>query len=253
MSEEESGGGGQPGRGHARDYKRLEAQIGYTFDDPSLLERALTHRSYLSEREGVEEDNQRLEFLGDAVLGLSVADALFRRDREVDEGVLSKRLARLVRRSTLARVAREVDLGEFLRLGKGEELSGGRERESVLADAYEALLAAVYLDGGFEAAKGLVRQLQQELIEEALQARKPTDYKSRLQERTQRDEHIQPEYRIVGESGPAHEKTFVAEVCVGGEQWGVGRGRSKQRAEQSAAREALESLAGEASASGTIE
>ncbi len=229
-----------PGQEHARDYERLEERLDYEFDDIELLRRALTHRSYLSEHDEVDEDNQRLEFLGDAVLGLSVADVLFRRDREVDEGVLSKRLARLVRRSALARVARGIGLGEFLRLGKGEVLSGGRERESVLADAYEALLAAIYLDGGFEAAHRLVGDLQEALIEEAVEAPEPTDYKSRLQERTQREDNIQPAYEIVDESGPAHDKTFVAEVRIAGDTRGVGRGRSKQRAEQRAASEALE-------------
>lgn len=243
MSDEPSGT--RPGEDHLDDRSILEERLDYRFENDELLQRALTHRSYLTEHNNVQDDNQRLEYLGDAVLGLVVADVLFRRDREVNEGVLSKRQSRVVRKSALARVARSVDLGSFLRIGKGESLSGGRDRDSLLADAYEAVLAAIYLDGGFESAKQVVIELQSDILEEAIAARRPTDYKSRLQEWTQRRMSVQPDYEIIDESGPAHDKTFVAEVRVDGERLGAGQGSSKQRAEQRAASEALQRLAGQ--------
>lgn len=235
----------RPGQDHRRDLSELQSQCDYVFETRGLLERALTHRSYMTENDRIDRDNQRLEYLGDAVLGLIVAEALFRGDEEVDEGILSKRQSHVVRRSALARVGRQLDLGGFLRLGKGEVQSGGRQRESLLADAYEALLGAIYLDGGFGAVKRVVLRLHEDLLEEAFEARRPTDFKSRLQEFTQKQLGLQPGYRIVSESGPAHDKTFVAEVAVGEECRGTGEGRSKQEAEQRAAGEALEQLQSE--------
>ena len=232
----------RPGQDHRRELSELEAQFDYVFETRGLLERALTHRSYMTENEGVDRDNQRLEYLGDAVLGLIVAEALFRGDEEVDEGILSKRQSHVVRRSALARVGRQLDLGAFLRLGKGEVQSGGRQRESLLADAYEALLGAIYLDGGFGAVKRVVLQLQEDLLDEAFEARRPTDFKSRLQEFTQKELGRQPHYDIVDESGPAHDKTFIAEVSIDEACRGSGEGRSKQEAEQRAAGQALEAL-----------
>lgn len=228
----------RPGRDHRTDLADLEDRLGHSFENRELLVRALTHRSSLPEHEEVDEDNQRLEFLGDAALGLAVAEMLFRRDREVDEGALSKRLSHVVRRSALAEAARRADLGAYIRMGKGEVLSGGRDRDSVLADAFEAVLAAVHLDAGFDAVRRVVRRLQGSALEEAIESDRPTDYKSRLQEATQREEEVQPTYRIVDESGPEHDKTFVAEVLVGGEVIGRGRGGAKQEAEQRAAAEA---------------
>lgn len=236
----EGGDEPRPGRDHRSDLGTLEETIGHRFDERELLERALTHRSSLPEHEAVDEDNQRLEFLGDAALGLAVAEMLFRRDREVDEGALSKRLSHVVRRSALAEAAREIALGEYIRMGKGEVLSGGRDRDSVLADAFEALLAAVHLDAGFDAVRRVVQRLQGPALEEAIESDRPTDYKSRLQEATQREEGVQPTYRIVDESGPEHDKTFVAEVLVEGEVIGRGRGGAKQEAERRAAAEAWE-------------
>ena len=237
--------GREPGDDHLRDRQLLESRLDYAFEDREMFVRALTHRSYLTEHPEVEHDNQRLEYLGDAVLGLVIADALFQHDDQVDEGVLSKRESRIVRKSALARVARDLGLGDFLRVGKGEVLSGGRDRASVLADAYEALLGAIYLDGGFGEAKRVVLRLQRDLLEEATTATRPSDFKSRLQEATQRRRNLQPVYEIIDESGPAHDKTFVAEVRVDDERLGVGRGRSKQRAEQEAAAEALEAVQSE--------
>jgi len=231
-----------PGEDHRSDLASLQAKLGYRFDDVVLLQRALTHRSYLTEHDEVEHDNQRLEFLGDAVLGMVVAETLFRRDREVDEGVLSKRQSQLVRGSALADMARELDLGAYLKLGKGEAMTGGRDRESLLADAYEALLASVYLDGGLEPVKDVIEALHGPEFQNVLEGRRPSDFKSRLQELTQKEYGIQPDYEIVAESGPAHDKEFVARVEVGGREMGRGGGRSKQRAEQRAAAEALETL-----------
>jgi ribonuclease-3 len=231
-----------PGRDHRTDLEPLQEALDYDFDDLQWLERALTHRSHRTEHEAVESDNQRMEFLGDAVLGHAVADALFRRDREVDEGVLSKRQSQLVRKSTLARIARELDLGDYLRLGKGEAMTGGRNRPSLLADAYEAVLAAIYLDSNFEAAKRVVHELHADDFEAATEQLRPGDYKSRLQEWTQQHLEIQPEYAIVDESGPPHDRTFTARVRLDQEDYGRGRGATKQEAEQRAAAEALERL-----------
>ncbi len=220
----------------------LQERLDYRFGTPELLERALTHRSFANEVDDIVGDNQRLEFLGDAVLGLVVAHELFLRDREVQEGALSTRQAQVVCEPALAEAARTLHLGTYLRLGRGEATSGGRDKNSLLADAYEALLAAVYLDGGLSAvSQVIVAQLGPALNEVRLTSA-PTDFKSRLQTVVQREQSVQPEYRIVDESGPAHEKMFVAEVCVGGKPLGAGSGRSKKEAEQQAAEQALESL-----------
>lgn len=221
---------------------QLQELIGYRFADRELLERALTHRSYANEVDTTVGDNQRLEFLGDAVLGLVVANELFLRDREVQEGALSTRQAQVVCEPALAEAARQLELGHYLRLGRGEDVSGGREKNSLLSDAFEALLAAIYLDGGLDAARSTVIAHLGEAMREVKQTSAPTDFKSRLQTVVQRVQAIQPEYRIIDESGPAHDKIFVAEVCVDGKPLGAGRGRSKKQAEQNAAQEALDTL-----------
>lgn len=223
------------------DVRGLEDSLGYAFDDPSILARALTHTSFRAEQPDVEADNQRLEYLGDAVVGFVVADALFRRYPEVDEGQLSKWRSRLVRRSALVEVAGRIGLSGHLRLGEAEERTGGRRRESVLADAYEAVLAAVYLDGGFERAREVVTDLHAEEIERAAEGG-AVDHKSRLQEISQAKYGRKPDYRIADDRGPAHDKTFVAEVAVSGEIRGRGVGGSKKEAEQAAAGEALEEI-----------
>ncbi|MFP4599144.1 MAG: ribonuclease III [Persicimonas sp.] len=220
----------------------FEETIGYRFSERALLIRALTHRSYANETDEPVRDNQRLEFLGDAVLGLVVANELFDRDREVQEGALSTRQAQVVCEPTLADAARSIELGEHLRLGRGEATTGGRDKNSLLADAYEALLAAIYLDGGLEATREVIVAQLDEALSEVRQTSAPTDFKSRLQTVIQRDRSTQPEYRIVDESGPPHDMVFVAEVRVDGEPLGAGRGRSKKVAEQHAAQEALETL-----------
>ncbi len=221
----------------------LEATIGYQFEDRSLLEAALSHRSYCNEVEGDVPDNQRLEFLGDAVLGLVTARILFETFPDVQEGPLSATQSSLVNEDALAEVAREIDLGSYVRLGRGEEISGGREKSSLLSDAYEALLAAIYLDGGLGAVESVISRLHAEAISNRKPARSaPEDYKSKLQKLVQREKTTRPVYTIVGESGPAHEKRFEAEVSVESEALARGIGRSKKEAEQRAAELALEIL-----------
>jgi ribonuclease-3 len=232
------------------EWDALEERVGYKFARRELLVRALTHRSFANEAGGdesnaaieVDGDNQRLEFLGDAVLGLVAAHELFLRDRQVQEGALSTRQAQVVCEPTLADAARKLGLGEHLRLGRGEHGSGGRDKNSLLADAFEALLAAIYLDGGLDAAREVVVANLGEALADVRQASAPEDFKSRLQTLVQRDKAVQPGYRIIEESGPAHAREFVAQVSVDGVAMGVGRGRSKKVAEQQAAQVAIEAF-----------
>lgn len=218
----------------------LESRLGHRFVRPEHLTVALTHRSFSPE----EANNETLEFLGDAVLALAVADLLMERFPRAREGDLSKMRAALVNAETLAQKARDLDLGPHLRLGKGEEKSGGREKESILAAAYEAVLGAVYLDGGYEAAR---RTIGAEFgVDVAAQlGAESRDYKTRLQEITQRLFRETPVYTLVEESGPDHEKLFVSEIAIAGRSCGRGVGRSKKMAEQAAAMTALATLARE--------
>jgi len=222
----------------------LEDVIGHHFDDRSLLMRALAHRSYCAEHPGVT-SNERLEFLGDSVLGLVVTRFIYVRYAELPEGELAKVRAAVVNAVTLAEVAGEIDLGAALLLGRGEDTSGGRSKESILADAMEAVIAAVYLDAGWMAAEALVvRLLSDRIVEEAI-GPGGGDYKTRLQELTaRRFDHV-PRYRVRDE-GPDHAKWFEAVVSIDGTEWGTGEGRSKKQAEQSAARAAWRALADEA-------
>lgn len=226
------------------EFEGLQRRINYRFKDRGLLEHALTHKSRAAEdASGGVADNESLEFLGDAVLGLVVADVLFRRFPEYDEGQKSKVKASVVSTASLARHAEQMGLGDHLLLGRGEEKTGGRFKQALLADAYEALIAAVYLDGGFEAATDF---LQRELLEAidlgASQTIVGEDYKSALQERLQALGHPLPEYRVAGETGPDHRKVFSVEVVVNGEVLGTAKGNAKKEAEQEAARLALTRL-----------
>ncbi len=225
------------------DLDELESRIGYAFHERMFLERALTHPSYANERKGTRRHNQRLEFLGDSVLGLIIATALYQREEMEDEGMLTKHLSALVCERALSSKARELDLGEFLRLGKGEEAQGGRLRDSILCDAYEALLAAIYLDGGYLAVRDVALRLHKVELTE-LQSPLPNNpnYKGLLQSSVQARYNTQPTYHIVDEHGPEHRKMFVAEVRVMRERMGRGEGRSKKLAEQAAAEEALSSF-----------
>lgn len=211
----------------------LAARLGQRFADPSLLHQALSHRSWCGEQEGVP-SNERLEFLGDAVLGLVVADHIYHRFPELPEGNLAKIRSAVVNARVLAETATELGLGDVLLLGKGEEASGGRTKVSILADTIEAVIGAVYLDAGWAAARPLVLRLLGERIERAAAEPDDFDHKSRLQELTVRCGEGPPRYSVVG-SGPDHDRHYLAEVFVGGECRGAGEGSSKKDAEQAAA------------------
>jgi ribonuclease III len=236
----------EPRRGGAPDggIEELEARLHYRFRDRGLLEHALTHRSRAHEDvTGGVTDNESLEFLGDAVLGLVMAELLFRRFPDRDEGQKSKMKARLVSANTLSRLALAMDLGPHLLLGRGEEKSGGRRKQTLLSDTFEAVIAAVYLDGGLEPARAFIVREFGPLVEEAgLAAPSGDDYKSALQERLQSHGRPLPEYVVVEELGPAHRRLFRIDVRVGGDVLAQAEGRAKKEAEQEAARRALESL-----------
>jgi ribonuclease-3 len=223
------------------EFEELQERIGYRFRDRGLLEHALTHRSRAAEdASGGVFDNESLEFLGDAVLGLVVAEMLFRRYPEYDEGQKSKIKASVVSTQALARRAEEIQLGDHLLLGRGEEKTGGRFKQALLADGYEALIAALYLDGGLPAAAGfLERELADGIAAGAGEAVVGQDYKSALQERLQALGRPLPEYRVAAESGPDHRKEFTIDVIVAGEVLGTAIGKAKKEAEQEAARLAL--------------
>ena len=226
------------------EFDDLQHRIDYWFKDRGLLEHALTHKSRAAEdASGGVFDNESLEFLGDAVLGLVVADALFRRYPDSNEGQKSKIKASVVSTQALARQAEQIRLGEYLLLGRGEEKTGGRFKQALLADGYEALIAAIYLDGGLPAAAAfLERELDEAIEAGAQQDVVGLDYKSALQERLQALGRPLPEYRVAAESGPDHRKVFTIEVVVGGEILGTAMGKAKKEAEQEAARLGLLSL-----------
>ena len=220
----------------------LEDRIGHRFGDTLLLERALTHRSWCAENDGAL-SNERLEFLGDSVIGLIVAHRLHERYGHWSEGQLAKARASLVSAVTLAEAAREIDLGDMMRLGKGEDASGGRCKSSLLCDAVEAVIGAVYLDGGIEAAEQAVERLLGDRMRDARRVRGCEDFKTRLQEQAARLGLAAPRYEVT-ESGPAHERRFAATVSAGGSR-GIGEGATKKDAEQRAAQVAYGNLASE--------
>ena len=225
------------------EFDDLQARIGYRFRDRGLLEHALTHKSRAAEdASGGVADNESLEFLGDAVLGLVVADVLFHQYPEYNEGQKSKVKAAVVSTQSLARHAERLRLGEHLILGRGEEKTGGRFKQALLADGYEALIAALYLDGGLDAAEAFLRRELKDAIDEGSAQTFARDYKSALQERLQALGRPLPEYRISGEAGPDHRKTFSVDVVVNGDVLGSATGRAKKEAEQEAARIALDKL-----------
>jgi ribonuclease-3 len=225
------------------EFEDLQQRIGYRFHDRGLLEHALTHKSRAAEdASGGVADNESLEFLGDAVLGLVVADALFRQYPSYDEGQKSKIKASVVSTQSLARHAERLQLGDHLILGRGEEKTGGRFKQALLADAYEALIAAIYLDSGLEAAAAFLLRELKDAIDAGQTPDFAKDYKSALQERLQGLGYPLPDYRVSGEAGPDHRKTFSVEVVVAGEVLGTASGKAKKEAEQEAARQALERL-----------
>jgi ribonuclease III len=226
----------------AKDPCTVEQHLQYEFGDKDLLSTALRHSSYVNEMADQNlKDNERLEFLGDAVLNLVVGHILMRRYPDVQEGELSRSRANLVNESRLAKMARSFDLGAYIQLGKGEIQTLGREKNSILADTYEALVAAVYLDGGFDAAFRLIETNFLPLIDRFHSTADNYDYKSQLQERVQVGHGAMPDYKIIREDGPDHDKTFRVEVKVL-DIATRGTGKNKKAAEQEAAREALEIL-----------
>jgi ribonuclease-3 len=220
--------------------EKLAEKIGYKFADKSLLETAMRHSSWTAENIGFE-SNERLEFLGDSVIGFVVADTMYRRYPDFDEGKLTDLRKIVVNMNALSRVATQLGLGEFILLGRGEEAGGGREKTSILANALEAVFAAVYLDSDALSAYALVRSLLSESIDEALAALKQLDAKSQLQELCSRLDNPMPEYRVTDE-GPDHAKTFYAAVYIGNDWMGAGSGRSKKVAEELAAQQAFATL-----------
>jgi ribonuclease-3 len=227
----------------------LANRLGLDFDDPALLHEALVHSSYVNEHpEGSTESNERLEFLGDAVLSLIMSEALFKRHRDEPEGVLTTRRAAVVSTRGLARIARRLGIGDALVLGQGAENSGERARPSVLAGLFESIVAAIYLDQGLEAVRHFILEAAAPEIEAALPIDVLKAPKSRLQERAFARVGRAPAYRIVSSDGPDHDRHFVVEVAIDGTVFGVGEGRSRRDAETMAAEAALERLNAEAAA-----
>ena len=221
----------------------LEKKLNYSFRDPALLEEALNHSSYANEHRSAHlHSNERLEFLGDSVLGFVTAEFLFLRHPEAPEGDLTRIRAALVCEQSLYEVARKLGLGQYLKLGRGEEAGGGRERISILADATEAVFAAVYLDGGIQEATALIHRCLLDAEREEVVEERRRDYKTALQELVQRQADQVLTYHMIGEAGPDHDKTFQAEVRLNGASVGTGSGHSKKEAEQAAARAALEAM-----------
>ena len=219
----------------------LESDIGYTFKNPQLLEQALTHSSHANEKSTGEEDNEQLEFLGDSVLGFLVSDFLFRAHPKLTEGQLSRLKGFFVSSANLVKYAERVHLGSYLQLGKGEEKTGGRTKQALLVDALEAVLGAIYLDGGIEEARRVMLRFFEPQIEDVGESgRQLTDFKTELQDQLQARHLGRAEYIVAGEEGPDHQKLFTLDVIIDGESVARGAGLTKKAAEQAAARQALE-------------
>jgi ribonuclease-3 len=223
-------------------YAALESRIGYVFRDAALCETAMTHTSWLNEAGNTERhDNERLEFLGDAVLALVVSDLLMRRFPERTEGELTRARAALVSEGGLARAAHAIDLGQWIFLGKGEERAGGRARQSIIANALEALMGAIYIDGGIASAAAVAERLFAGMLED-VERHAQLDHKSRLQERAQAMWQTTPTYEVVAQEGPDHDRRFEVALLLRGREYGRAIGRSKKEAEQNAAAQALAAL-----------
>lgn len=220
----------------------LQQTIGVTFRDPNLLKEAFLHRSYLNEARGIKTSNERLEFLGDSVLSLLTSHFLYQTYPEFPEGTLTNIRSGLVKTTSLAHVASTLNLGDLLFLSHGEEASGGRKNPSLLADTFEALLGAIYLDQGLDAARAFLTKYLFPKARDIVESKAYLDFKSLLQEITQEESRISPTYRVTKSEGPDHAKTFWVEVVVGTKTLGEGKGKSKQEAEQAAAAFALEKL-----------
>ncbi|WIF94611.1 ribonuclease III [Caminicella sporogenes] len=222
---------------------KFETVINYTFKDKELLLEALTHSSYANEKKKKNyKYNERLEFLGDAVLSIIISDYLFRKYPNLPEGDLTKTRAKIVCEPTLSDCARDIKLGDFLLLGKGEKSTGGKDRTSILADAFEAVIGAIYLDGGLEKARDFVLKQMSKVIEDAVNGKIFIDYKTKLQEILQNENNIKITYEVVKEKGPDHNKIFYTQVKKNDEIIGYGSGKSKKESEQSAAKMALKGV-----------
>ncbi len=217
-----------------------EKKIGYKFRNISLLEEALTHSSYANEKKI--RSNERLEFLGDSVLSIIISDYIFRKERGVDEGDLTKYRAILVCEHSLAEISKKISLGSLIKLGRGEEMTGGRKRASIVSDAFEAVLASIYLDGGMEAARAWLLPLMKDAIEETLAGEHYEDYKTMLQELVQKGNSGKVTYRIIAETGLDHNKVFEVEALIDDAPRSRGKGQSKKEAEQHAAKTAYEKI-----------
>ena len=225
------------------EFSELENRLGYSFMDGKVLLEALTHRSFYHENPGkADAYNERLEFLGDSVLGFIIVEYLFSMDHNLTESVMAKTKSYIVKEAVLSEVASSISLGQYLRLGKGEEHTGGRTKKSLLADAFEALLGAVYVDGGYDAAKKIVLSLFRHKIHPIINSGEFHDSKTELQEKTQLLFSSIPEYRIIKQEGEEHRKIFTVEVYISGDKYGSGVGKSKKEAETRAAKEALAGL-----------
>ena len=221
--------------------KEFEKLIGYSFNNREYLETALTHSSFNKEKRTKNKDNERLEFLGDAFFDAIISVELFSRMKDVTEGKLTKTRAVIVCEQSLANVARNFKLGEFINMGHGEDSTGGRKKDSILADAMEAIIGAMYMDGGYEAAQKFVVKAFADTIDKAVEGKLFSDYKSEVQEILQKKgPPVNINYKIDREEGPAHDKTFFVHLECNGEVLGKGSGKSKKEAEQNAAKEALE-------------
>jgi len=223
--------------------KDFEKRVSYTFNNISLLDNALTHRSYVNEKQEFPcKDNERFEFLGDAVLELCISDILMKKFPDYTEGQLSKLRASLVNEQALSELAKNFHLGDFLLLGKGEESSGGRNKRSILSNTFEALMAAIYLDSGYEKAYRLITDLFQALLENGFDQTIYGDYKTYVQEISQNRFKVIPEYVLIHQYGPDHDKIFQTELVIPGILKTTGTGKNKKDAEQQAAKKALEEL-----------
>jgi ribonuclease-3 len=223
--------------------QELENLISYEFKDKALLLRALTHRSYLNESHEEAEHNERLEFLGDAVLELAITKHLFSNYPNSPEGDLTSFRAAVVRTESLAETAMELNLGKYIQMSKGEEATGGRTRPYILANTVEALLGAIYLDSGYDAAQNLINRFLAPKLDNIVANRLDIDPKSKLQELSQEKYKFTPFYEVMKEEGPDHERVFTVRAIVNDKEFGIGEGRSKQDAEQAAARDALSKFA----------
>ncbi len=221
----------------------LQEKFNYKFKDINIFNQSLTHKSYVNENIGESlQDNERLEFLGDAVLSLVVSDYSVNRFTDYSEGDLTKIRAAVVSEANLSLMSREMDLGRFLLLGKGEEMTGGRDKSSLLANAFEAVIAAIYLDSGYKETFDVLIAILNDKIDKVADYQLHRDFKSELQEFIQNRQYSIPQYRVATEFGPPHEKIFEVEVMIDGEIFGIGRGRTKKEAEQSAAQQVLDDL-----------